>query len=207
MQFTMQFWPGIEDGSITVAFRRWRNARVVAGRTYRTPAGRIEIERVEEVEPGQITDRDAVRSGHTSGDAIRASLRGEESWPTFRIEFHRLDGPDPREVLANTSELSDEDVAEITERLDRLDRASRHGPWTRETLGLIHAHPHRRAPDLATMVGRETGPFKLDVRKLKNLGLTQSFNPGYRLSPRGAAYLGVAYEPPPHDAALPTRGG
>ena len=39
------------------------------------------------------------------------------------------------------------------------------------------------------MVGRETQPFKTDVRKLKNLGLTLSHNPGYSLSPRGRAFL------------------
>jgi hypothetical protein len=73
--------------------------------------------------------------------------------------------------------------------LDRLDRASRHGPWTDQTLQLIADRPATRAPDLAESVGRETQPFKLDVRKLKNLGLTISLNPGYRLSPRGRAYL------------------
>ena len=207
MQFTMQFWPGIEDGSITLAFRRWRSLRVVAGRVYRTPAGRIEIDSVEAVDPSQISDEDALRSGHDGADAIRSSLRGEDGWTTYRIEFHRLDEPDPREVLANTSELTAEDVAEITKRLDRLDRASKHGPWTRQTLELIGAHPQRRAPDLAEMINRETQAFKLNVRKLKNLGLTHSFNPGYRLSPRGAAYLGVRYEPPPDDAARPARGG
>ena len=36
---------------------------------------------------------------------------------------------------------------------------------------------------------RETKPFKLDVRKLKNLGLTISLKVGYELSPRGRAYL------------------
>ena len=38
--------------------------------------------------------------------------------------------------------------------------------------------------DLAAGFGRETRPFKLDVRKLKNLGLTLSLDVGYRLSPR-----------------------
>ena len=46
-----------------------------------------------------------------------------------------------------------------------------------------------RAADLAPSLGRETQPFKLDVRKLKNLGQTISLEVGYRLSPRGAAYL------------------
>ena len=43
--------------------------------------------------------------------------------------------------------------------------------------------------DLAAEVGRERDPFKIDVRKLKNLGLTRSYDVGYDLSPRGAAYL------------------
>ena len=39
------------------------------------------------------------------------------------------------------------------------------------------------------MVGRETAPFKIDVRKLKGLGLTRSFEVGYEISPRGAEFL------------------
>jgi hypothetical protein len=55
-------------------------------------------------------------------------------------------------------------------------------------LDAIAAHPATRAPDLAASFGRETAPFKIDVRKLKNLGLTISLTVGYRLSPRGEAY-------------------
>jgi hypothetical protein len=47
------------------------------------------------------------------------------------------------------------------------------------------------------LAGRERAPFKLDVRKLKNLGLTESLEIGYRLSPRGRAYL-VAREDSHH---------
>ena len=56
-------------------------------------------------------------------------------------------------------------------------------------LDAIAARPGVRAADLAQAFGRETQPFKLDVRKLKNLGLTISLQTGYRLSPRGEAYL------------------
>jgi hypothetical protein len=35
----------------------------------------------------------------------------------------------------------------------------------------------------------ETQAFKTDVRKLKGLGLTESLEVGYRLSPRGVALL------------------
>jgi hypothetical protein len=74
-------------------------------------------------------------------------------------------------------------------RLDRLDRASSHGAWTRAYLATIAEKPGVRAPDLAASYGRETAPFKIDVRKLKNLGLTHSLAVGYELSPRGRAYL------------------
>ncbi len=118
-------------------------------------------------------------------------LRGAANLPTYRIRFHAVEGPDERDDLAASDELSAEDVAAIDARLDRLDRASSHGPWTREVLRMIAAQPAVRAPDLAAQFGRETAPFKVDVRKLKNMGLTLSLPVGYRLSPRGEAYLRV----------------
>ena len=56
-------------------------------------------------------------------------------------------------------------------------------------LRLIAANPARRAPDLAELRGLETVVFKRDVRKLKELGLTESLDIGYRISPRGQALL------------------
>jgi ribosomal protein S19E (S16A) len=35
----------------------------------------------------------------------------------------------------------------------------------------------------------DTQPFKLRVRRLKELGLTESLPKGYRVSPRGRAFL------------------
>ena len=93
-------------------------------------------------------------------------------------------------MLAASADLSPADRAELDRRLDRLDRAAAHGPWTRAALAVIAGRPGRRAADLAAWFGRETQPFKTDVRKLKNLGLTESLEVGYRLSPRGEAYLG-----------------
>ena len=57
-------------------------------------------------------------------------------------------------------------------------------------LRLIAAQPGVRAPDLAASLGRETLPFKRDVRKLEELGLTVGLAAGYEISHRGRAYLG-----------------
>ena len=189
MLFEQRFWAGLADGSVTVTFRRWKRPQAVTGRRYRTPAGIIEAERVDVVTPESITDRDARRSGFASAHAVVANLRGDASMPVYRIQFHMVDEPDPRAELAATDGLTADDVAEIDRRLDRLDNASSHGPWTRAVLESIAAQPGRRAPDLAEQFGRETQPFKIDVRKLKNLGLTISLRVGYELSPRGEAYL------------------
>ena len=70
-----------------------------------------------------------------------------------------------------------------------FDAASRFGPWTAPVLHLLAQNPGVRAGDLAPMVAQEIAAFKLNVRKLKTLGLTESLEVGYRLSPRGAALL------------------
>jgi hypothetical protein len=187
--FEQRFWSVIADGTVTITFRRWRRTQAVAGRRYRTPGGIIEVERVDVVDASSISDRDARRSGFSSAADVVANFRGDETLPIYRVQFHIVDEPDPRAELAASDDLSDEDLADIDRRLDRLDRASAHGPWTRAVLETIAAQPATRAADLAAGFGREMQPFKLDVRKLKNLGLTISLERGYRLSPRGESYL------------------
>jgi hypothetical protein len=161
----------------------------VPGHTYRTAAGRIVVDAVDIVDPARITAADARRSGFETRAGLLAELRGTDDLPTYRVRFHAADGPDPRTELAADAVLDATEVEAIRQRLARLDRASSHGPWTIPVLRTIATRPATRAADLAASFGRETQPFKLDVRKLKNLGLTLSLEVGYRLSPRGEAYL------------------
>jgi hypothetical protein len=189
MRFEQRLRDGIADGSVTLMFRRWRRSQAVAGHRYRTGRSRIEVESVSVVDPATISEADARLAGYASAAALTADLRGEQDLPLYRIAFRRLDEPDPREVLAADDTLTADEVAEIDRRLDRLDRASATGPWTAATLAAIADQPGTRAADLAAAFDRDLLPFKVDVRKLKNLGLTRSLEVGYRLSPRGAAYL------------------
>jgi hypothetical protein len=179
---------GVADGSVDLAFRRWRRQDVRPGHVFTTVAGLVRVEEVTVVDPDAITDADAVRAGHPDAARLRARLAPDASLPTYRVLLAWA-GEDPRIALREDADLSDADVADLDARLGRLDRASSHGPWTRQTLDLIGRRPRVRAPDLAAEVGRERDPFKIDVRKLKRLGLTRSFEVGYELSPRGVAYL------------------
>jgi hypothetical protein len=196
--FAKRFWAGIADGSVTVTYRRWRRLQVLAGRRYRTPAGIVEVTAATTASPDQISDDDACRAGYPSAVDLIADLPDRPSVDLFRIEFQAVAGPDPRALLAAAADVDADASAEISRRLDRLDRASIRGPWTREVLGLIRDRPATRAADLAGVLGRETASFKVDVRKLKNLGLTESLDVGYRLSPRGHAFLAVT-DTPMHD--------
>lgn len=179
---------GVADGTVTLAFRRWRKQDVRPGAMFRSSAGVIRVGEVGVIDPEAITDADAIRAGHTDAATVRRRLAGDESWSTYRIELSWA-GEDPRIALREDDDLGEDEIASIDARLERLDRASSHGAWTMQTLDLIRRRPHTRAPDLAAEVGRERDPFKIDVRKLKNLGLTISHAVGYELSPRGLAYL------------------
>jgi flavin-binding protein dodecin len=58
------------------------------------------------------------------------------------------------------------------------------------TLQAIEQSPGKRAADLMEPLGwTELHDFKMHVRKLKELGLTLSLRVGYRLAPRGEAFL------------------
>lgn len=173
----------IRDGEVTIAVRRWRQPRVRAGGRQRTPVGVIAFDAVEEVDRDELSDGDASAAGFASRDELLAFVDRREIGTIYRIRL-RLAGPDPR-VALRESVPDAEELQQLGRRLARLDAASRHGPWTSSVLHAIHEGPGVRAADLAQRFGRETRPFKADVRKLKELGLTESLRPGYRLSPRG----------------------
>jgi hypothetical protein len=144
------------------------------------------VDAVDVVTAADITDEDAVAAGYPDAAALVADLRGSPEQPLYRVRFHAGAGPDPRAELAASDSLSPRDLAALERRLARLDSR---GPWTLAVLLAIAARPGVRAGDLAAALGRDRASFKLDVRKLKNLGLTISLPVGYRLSPRGTAYL------------------
>jgi biotin operon repressor len=180
---------GLHDGSITLAFRRWRRPQVVAGHHYRTRLDMVCAEAVDEVTPAEITPAQARDAGYPDVASLLAGLRGDEELPLYRIRFRRLDEPDPRDVLAATTVLTDDQAAAIAARLARMDAASSRGPWTAAILGQIASKPAVSSEFLAEAIGWERGVFKIHVRRLKALGLTISLDVGYRLSPRGQAYL------------------
>jgi hypothetical protein len=167
---------GIAAGEIDLQFRRWDRPRARAGGRQMTAVGVIRIDDVRVVR--RVTKPEARRAGYESPEAVVGALRPDGD--LYRIELH-LEGPDPRVALRERIPAGD-DLAALRRAVERL-------PWGMDYLRAIAERPGVRAEELAASFGVEKRVFKPRVRRLKELGLTISLSPGYRLSPRGQALL------------------
>ena len=194
--FQKRFHAGLVDGSIRLTFRRWQKPHVRAGGRYRChPIGVLEVDQVDQVRVVAIGEDESRAAGFSSRDELlRFLAEGPAGALTPETEVWRVmlhhGGDGDRVEIALDDRLTAADVDALARRLERL------GDWALPTLRLIGRRPRIAASVLARSLGRERDPFKVDVRKLKRLGLTQSFEVGYELSPRGRAFL----------AQLPRRG-
>ena len=186
MLFSKRTIEGIQAGQITLAFRVWRRPTVKAGGRLRTPAGELAIDAVERISPGEISDADARAAGAADRTALLADLEGRNG-ELYRIAF-RVAGPDARLALASDDVLGPSDRAAIAAMLSGMDRNSADGPWTERWLNLIARFPETPVARLAVHANVTKPLFKSRVRRLKELGLTESLTVGYRLTPRGRRY-------------------
>ena len=188
MLFRQDALDGIRAGRITLAFRRWRRPTVRTGGTLMLPIGQLQIIEVRQIAEDDFTEDDARRAGYASRQALREELASRTDGTLYRVELGAL-GPDPRIALRERDSLSDGEMATLRGKLTKLDANAPIGPWTLRFLELIRDKPAVRAGDLCDVVKMERLHFKAYVRKLKALGLTESLEVGYRLSPRGEALL------------------
>jgi ribosomal protein S18 acetylase RimI-like enzyme len=184
--FKQQTLDRIARGEVTVAFRIWRRPTVKTGGRLRTAVGELAIDLIVPTALETITREQAEAAGFRDRDEALAAL-SQGDGQLYRIEF-RLSGADRRAALANKTDIDNDSVAEIHARLRDIDRRSRTAGWTKSFLGLVRSHPGKAAAELAGMAGVEKVLFKRRMRQLKELGLTQSLDVGYQLSPRGAAF-------------------
>ena len=177
----------IASGEVTFVFRRWKQPTVKTGGKLTTAVGVLAIDEVQPTTLRALTARDAELAGWPTRAALVASLRGRPG-RVYRIALH-LVGPDPRLALRELPVQPGSDYEALLAKLDAMDRASRDGAWTRQYLQLIADQPETLAADMAASIGSTKKQFKPRVRRLKELGLTISFRPGYRLSKRGQSLL------------------
>ncbi len=197
MQLPVRIAQGVRDGSISLAYRRWEQPRVRTGHTQLTSAGIVRFEAVDEItDLTSIPDSDARAAGFDDAGALlrmlaapinRGPRGGRGGERVFRVKLAWV-GEDPR-IQLRSAVPDAAGLAAVSAAVTRLDAGRRTGPWTRPILEWIRDHPGVISTELAALLGRELAPMKADIRRLKALGLTESLRVGYRLSPRGIAYL------------------
>lgn len=187
MLFTAATLRGLTEGRVSCTYRRWEVVRPKVGSRFTTSVGVVEVTSIARADADQLTERDAAEAGFDSVDDLIKWCRAKGNGDLYRIGI-ALAGPDPRIELRRSDDLDAADIAALNAKLDRMDRAAEQ-PWTRNTLRQIQRLPGVVSTELAAEVGQERRAYKLRVRRLKALGLTESLERGYRLSPRGRAYL------------------
>lgn len=187
MLFTAATLRGLQEGRVSCTYRRWEVVRPKVGSRFTTSAGVVEVTSITPADEQQLTERDAAEAGFDSVTELIKWCSAKGNGDLYRIGI-ALAGPDPRIELRRTDNLDAADIATLNAKLDRMDRVAEQ-PWTRSTLRQIQRLPAVVSTELAAEVGQERRAYKLRVRRLKALGLTESLERGYRLSPRGQAYL------------------
>ena len=136
-----------------------------------------------------ITNQQAQEAGFVSlEDLLRLLDKVKEgNIHKVTVRYHSMD---PRIALREQTTLSDKEIDVILTRLQRMDRYGKQGAWTTDILKTIQQNPRLSAADLALKLGKEKDWLKLNIRKLKNLGLTISHDQGYEISPLGNVVLG-----------------
>jgi hypothetical protein len=187
MLFTAATLRGLTEGTVSCTYRRWEVVRPKVGSRFATPAGVVEVTSIAAADEDQLTDQNAADAGFDSVTALVKWTSAKGRGDLYRIDI-TLAGPDPRVALRRSDDLTPTDVLALRARLDRMDRAAEQ-PWTHSTLRQIQRLPGVVSTELAAEAGQERQAYKIRVRRLKALGLTESLQRGYRLSPRGQAYL------------------
>ncbi|HMO63212.1 MAG TPA: hypothetical protein PKC39_13550 [Ferruginibacter sp.] len=190
MLFKQVHLNGIKHGEITLAFRKWQKPAVKNGTLLHTSIGLLKVSRIEAVKECNIVEKDAIDAGFKNKEQLMKSLSANTAGTIFKIHVAYF-SEDPRIELREQTKVSTLQAAELKAALERLDRYSKQGNWTMKVLHSIEENPNLHAIGIAQLTGFEKEWLKINIRKLKNLGLTISHTVGYELSPKGKVFLNM----------------
>ena len=148
----------------------------------KTAVGVIRVTDVEPVKENAITKIDATKAGYESVNLLMNDLYKVKTGTIYKVKL-KYHSEVPRLELREKTDLHESEFQKLKTKLERLDKTR--GPWVLKVMKLIKRYPERRAGDLAEIMQMDKLDFKVNVRKLKNLGLTISHEIGYSLSPLG----------------------
>jgi hypothetical protein len=188
MLFKTKFSALIKAKKIHTAIRKWTRPTVKENGTLITAAGQLRIVSVKKINYNEITDHEIIEAGYANRKELDHEINGRSAGEIYRIKF-KLEGEDPRIKLREHEDLSGVELDALQKKFEALDARSKVKGWPLRILEAINKEPGMLAIEQAKKLGYEKIWFKFHVRKLKNLGLTISLERGYKISPRGKAFL------------------
>ena len=94
MHFARPTDDAVVAGRVDLTFRLWSRPQVKVGGRYRVAAATIEVDEMELVPFGAVTEAEAKRSGYEDREALRAITAHagpvHDDTLVYRIEFHRV---------------------------------------------------------------------------------------------------------------------
>lgn len=94
MLIKLEVLEAIRDGRITLQFRRWTRPSVKPGGTLKTKVGLLQIGRIDEMNPADVTVADARKAGFKDLAEFHKWLGTMKQGPLFhRIEVSYIGGP------------------------------------------------------------------------------------------------------------------
>jgi hypothetical protein len=94
VQFSPELREGVAGGDITLSVRLWQRPKVRAGGRYASHGCTIEVDSIELLPFGAITEEDVARSGEPDREAMRRRTAHagpvDDDTLVYRIEFHTV---------------------------------------------------------------------------------------------------------------------
>jgi len=178
----------IKNSEIDLVFRKWNKKTVREGGSLLTSVGVMKIHSIDLVTLDEITLEDVGRAGFSSKQELLESIQDKPGGVLYKIKI-TYDKEDPRKALREKTDITDEEFNEIAASLKRIDEYSTNGSWTHAFLIVLDSNKYVYSKDLSEIFQLDQSWVKRNIRKLKEIGLTESTKKGYRLSPRGREFM------------------
>ena len=145
---------GIKTGKVKLAFRKWQKPSVKIGTRMHTSIGLVEVKSIEAIEETDVTDTDAIHAGFANKEHLLKSFSKNSNGVIYRIKISYY-SEDPRISLREHTTLSEQELNDMMKKLQRLDKHSKKGDWTRKVLLTIKDNPNLHAIGIANLTGFE----------------------------------------------------
>jgi hypothetical protein len=126
MDFTKRLHAGIQRGEITCSIRIWMQPRVTPGHSYRSNAGEIEVDSIQQIELADITPALARQSGFASVVDLLKTAQHGRGRNVYLVRFHYVGRRVTKAATPVSGKRQRERILDILKRLPEAEAIAHH---------------------------------------------------------------------------------